>query len=191
MVANVSAALQTSDFPSYSSRLTPVKMVKTPDYYITADHVLDPFTWIRPFRPDTPEWTKAREDGDFIEATALKDLGFLQGGDSARFLADPKRAILESHPHGFANYIANPRVHLPILSKILRRGIVDKEKATQVEETYEADVKNSLKSDVVTEAKALLADAVRDAPQTELSKLTSLQELYQRLKALHEVWSKS
>ena len=186
MIGNVSRALQAPDYPTYASRVVPGTGCNV---YATADHVLDPFTWIHRFRPNTAAWTKARKNGAFIEANALEDLGFLKGVDPTQFVSKPGETIFENNPHNFANYIANPRVHLPILGALLGESVPPND-VDQAANAYEAAVENKLNTNVKDAAGAFIAKKVHAALQQELGAAPSQQALFKQLRALYEIWSK-
>ena len=110
MVANVSRLAQT-DPPVYDSIVRPGDRDSAVTYclnYNNYRHELDPFLLVRPFRP----------------------VGF-----GPRFEDVSVKHVHDWNVHSFSHYLANPRVHVPILNAITRSSAIRRSEFGQRVET--------------------------------------------------------
>jgi len=112
MIANVSKILQT-DSKVYQSLVVPQSMIQNQSAcysYLSARCEYDPFMRLDPFDPgDLPAWNLAKSNGSFIDVFTHN--------------------IHDLDPHSFRNYIVNPDVHIPLLTKLVGPGAITEQEA--------------------------------------------------------------
>ena len=104
MVANVSRVLW-NDIQFYKTavRPSPLPSEGVCESYINAHHALDPFPRVKPFHKPADEWLT--EQAKIADSYA-----------NARI---PKEELTDWNVHGFAHYLRNPRVHVPLFRALL------------------------------------------------------------------------
>lgn len=181
MIANVSRILQSGGTSVYSSNTVPGPTGAS-RFFLSADHNLDPFTQIRKFRPPP---TGPFSGEAFISAHGLDHIALPDNFDFGTAVQDVSEFIVNNNPHGFAYYMANPRVHLPLISKITGREVSESE-IEVAEDDYMAGVSGKAEKSIrdFLEAKAKKVaglDSIEDLNREQLA---------QKFKTLLELWGK-
>lgn len=118
MIANVARALTNNDASCYDDAVAP-SGPGHPDVYLSANHALDPFTRIDPFRPTSGGWVAP--GARYRDLSGLKD--FLMAKEAVDWAKDwqnfDKFAALV--PHGFSHYLRQPPVVLNMWCGLLAR----------------------------------------------------------------------
>jgi hypothetical protein len=141
MVANVSRVLWNDiDFYGTAVRPSPLPSEGVCNHYINAHHELDPFPRVKPFHKPADQW--------------LSDNAVAAG--SYKNVKVPKEELTDWNVHGFAHYLRNPRVHVPLYRALL----------------FDKFIKNpEFKTSRDQYAKGLLKKSVRNKIMRELEKV--------------------
>lgn len=184
MIANVSRVLQRPGASVYDSCVAP--KITGCKAFLTADHDFDPFTWPRPFRPRGGPWDAAREPFGafrFFDPTGLGHVQLPADLDPDDVVGAPVEFMLRNNPHDFDHYLANPRVHLPILAWLGGRVVTAAQ--INVAATKYRAAQRSAAVDAIREA---MAEKVQEAMALSGDEDLDFDALYGRLKALVEKW---
>jgi hypothetical protein len=120
MVANVSKVLRT-DSDVYHSMVVPQSVLQNQSAcysYLSARNEFDPFVRVDPFAPQgLPTWDLAQSNGSFIDTFTHN--------------------IHDLDPHSFRNYIINPAVHIPLLTKLVGPGCITDQEAADAKGEFQ------------------------------------------------------
>lgn len=177
MIANVSRALTNNDTTCYDDVIAP-SGPGHPDYYLNANHELDPFTRIDPFRPMSGGWvapgSRYRDVSglnDFLLAEELVDWA----QDWANF---SKFAALI--PHGFTHYLRQPDVTLNLWCSLLSRP---PGQFLSVKDAVRAANQTKLRADIAADLKGELSHLVTQAEAQQEKTIGSFLKILERLES--------
>jgi hypothetical protein len=117
MIANVSKVME-NDHNVYTSHVVPGSMVQHGSVcfnYLNCNNKYDPFVLPVPFKPkNKPAWDMAAANGSYLDIST--------------------KNIHEVNVHSIENYLVNPKVHIPLLERLVGIGAItdaEKQKAAQ------------------------------------------------------------
>jgi hypothetical protein len=184
MISNVSRVLQRRNTSVYASHAAP--HITGCKAFLTADHDYDPFTWPRPFRPSGGVWDAARDPFAafrYFDPTGLNHVHLPEDLDPADLSSSPLRFLRSNSPHDFSHYVANPRVHLPILAW-LSGQLVESATVNEAAAAYRVR-QRSAATDAIRD---IMMDKVEEATGLSSDEELTFEELFGRLKAIVEKW---
>lgn len=121
MIANVSKLLET-DVRVYDSLVVPQSMVQNQSCcfsYLNCNNRFDPFVQPVPFRPgpEKTAWKLAEANGSYLDIATEN--------------------IHELNVHSLRNYLANPKVHIPLLEALVGGGMVTDEERLKANNEFQ------------------------------------------------------
>jgi hypothetical protein len=175
MVANVARALSNNDATAYDDVISPSGPGR-PDHYLSANHELDPFTRIDPFRPTSGGWVAP--GSRYRDVSGLSD--YLLAADVVDWAKDRtnlnKFAALV--PHGFTHYMRQPDVVLNLWCSLLSEA---PGQWLAVKDAVRKANKAKLREDIAAELKVELSHIVSQAEALEEKTIGSYLKILQRL----------
>lgn len=177
MIANVARALTNNDTTCYDEVIAPTGPGH-PDYYLNANHELDPFTRIDPFRPTSGGWvapgSRYRDVSglsDFLLAKELVDWA-QDWSDFSKFAA--------LIPHGFTHYLRQPDVTLNLWCSVLSRP---PSQFLAVKEAVRQANTAKLRDDIAADLRGELSHLVSQAEAQQEKTIGSFLKILERLES--------
>lgn len=153
MVANVSRLLWNDvDFYGTAVRPNPLPSKGICKRYLNAQHALDPFPRVKPFNKPADKW---------LDENARLEKSYTH-------IQIPKVEVTDWNVHGFAHYLANPRVHVPLFRSLLFDSAISGSEKTEKQKEY----KQSFLSENVTQRVIEELNAVKPGARDDWEQLT-------------------